>query len=56
MTVFERLHMPSLGAGPKAFHKLVYFKEVDEGHFAGRSPNSFAAELRAALRSHPAEH
>jgi pimeloyl-ACP methyl ester carboxylesterase len=37
----------------RAYHKLVYFNEVDKGgHFAAwEEPQLFAEELRAAFRS-----
>ena len=39
----------------RAYHKLIYFNEVDKGgHFAAwEQPQLFSAEIRAAFRSLP---
>jgi pimeloyl-ACP methyl ester carboxylesterase len=49
----EEIHQAPRSWPERAYHKLIYFNEVDKGgHFAAwEQPAIFCSELRAAFRS-----
>ena len=54
VTVFaDEIYQASRSWTERAYHKLIYFSEVDNGgHFAAwKQPELFSAELRAAFKS-----